>query len=122
MDANYDGLPDDWEATYFGGDSSKWPSPQADSDGDGMSNLQEFLAGTDPTNPESVLRTTVVSTPQGWRLNWNTQPGSVYQVQSSTDLAAWANLGGPRFAPGSVDSIPVTEVDSAGYFRVVRMR
>jgi len=33
----------------------------ADADGDGMSNLQEFLSGTDPTNSASYLHITSVT-------------------------------------------------------------
>src|SRR5262249_20687942 len=47
-DSNFDGLPDDWQGLYFGGDQTKWPNGSADSDGDGASNLLEFLAGTNP--------------------------------------------------------------------------
>jgi len=38
-DANFDGLPDDWQARYWGSDPSKWPGANEDSDGDGVSNL-----------------------------------------------------------------------------------
>src|ERR1035437_6710489 len=46
-----DGLPDCCELTY-------WPSiysygPNDDPDGDGVRNLDEYLEGTDPTNPLS---------------------------------------------------------------------
>src|SRR5437660_837539 len=85
-DDNLDGLPDDWQSAYWGSDPSKWPAPNADSDGDGASNLQEFLAGTDPTNPNSVLRVLLVSTAQGTQLRWNSQPGLMYQVQFSQTL------------------------------------
>jgi len=46
-DTDQDGLPDEWELKYFGEDPS---APADDADGDGQTNLQEFQAGTDPTN------------------------------------------------------------------------
>ncbi|MBK8102496.1 MAG: FG-GAP repeat protein [Cellvibrionales bacterium] len=49
-DADNDGLPDNWEIEHFG-DISK--SPAQDSDGDGLSNLKELEAGTDPSNPDT---------------------------------------------------------------------
>ena len=55
-DTNGDGLPDTWQIQYFGSISSPQASPGADPDGDGFSNLQEYLAGTDPTDAHSYLR------------------------------------------------------------------
>lgn len=120
-DDNSDGLPDDWQKLYWGSNSNSWPSPSADSDGDGASNRDEFQAGTSPTDPNSVLRTRLVPTEQGIFLSWNTQPGLMYQVQSSIDVSSWANLGSPRFAAGSTDSIPVGG-DSSVFYRLIRLR
>ncbi len=58
---------------------------------------------------------------QGAFLDWNTQPGLIYQVQSSANLKNWTNLGGMRFAPGTLDSMYVGGT-TAGYYRVLRMR
>jgi hypothetical protein len=120
-DANNDGLPDDWQARYWGADPAKWPAPGIDSDGDGASNLKEFLAGTDPKDSVSVLRIDIVTTEQNTRLNWNTEPGLIYQVQSSPDLHAWSNYGASRFARGATDSLPVAGPESAIYYRVIRL-
>ncbi len=59
IDSDRDGLPDSWEQTYFGGLSR---NPSGDFDGDGVSNRDEFLQGTNPANSASVLfRLTVIS-------------------------------------------------------------
>jgi hypothetical protein len=115
------GIPYEWMTYYFGTDVWSWPSPYADSDGDGVSNLNEFLAGTCPTNAASVLRIDLQPTAQGLFLNWNTQPGLIYQVQVSTNLKGWTSLGGMRFAPGTVDSMFVGG-NPASYYRVLRVR
>ncbi len=115
------GIPYEWMTYYFGNDAFNWPSPYADSDGDGVSNLNEFLAGTNPTNSASALRTYPVATQQGMYVNWNTQPGLIYQVQSSTNLKTWTNLGGMRYAAGVADSIYVGG-SPVGYYRVLRVR
>jgi hypothetical protein len=123
-------IPFEWMEQYFGNNISAWPSTTADSDGDGMNNYQEFLAGTNPTNAASVLRVQIgraspapnfAQTPQGLYVNWNTQPGLTYQVQVTTNFTSWSNLGAPRFAPGTSDSIYVGG-SPAGYYRIVLLR
>jgi len=49
-DADGNGLPDLWEQHYFG---HTGVDPNADPDGDGLSNLQEYQRHTDPTNPQT---------------------------------------------------------------------
>ena len=120
--ANYGGIPFEWMTTYFGPNVLDWPSPTDDADGDAASNLQEFLAGTVPTDPSSVMRVQIVSTAQSTTLNWNSQPGFIYQVQVSESLASWTNFGSPRFAAGTNDWIPVNGTGSAAYYRVLRLR
>jgi hypothetical protein len=119
--ATWGGIPQEWMLKYFGSDMFSWPSPFADSDGDGASNYNEFLAGTDPTSANSVLKIRLQPTSQGLFLNWNTQPGLIYQVQTSTNMRNWTTLGEPRFAAGSVDSMNVGG-GAANYYRVLRLR
>lgn len=51
LDADGDGLPDSWELAYFGNLSH---TATGDFDRDGISNLEEFLDGTSPTNNASL--------------------------------------------------------------------
>lgn len=117
------GIPYDWMIAMFGSNVGAWPaSSSIDSDGDGASNLQEFLQGTNPNNAASVLKYKLRSSMQGMFLDWNTQPGLVYQVQSkSTPAGAWTNLGGLRFAAGTNDTMYVGGNNSA-FFRIGRVR
>jgi hypothetical protein len=68
-----------------------------------------------------VLRVRLDRTAQGLFLNWNTEPGLMYQVQTSPNLEDWTNFGGPRFAAGAVDSM-FAGLGHAGHFRVLRLR
>ncbi len=52
-DDDEDGLPDSWERRHFGRTDHPDGAPDADPDGDGMRNIEEFIAGTDPTNAAS---------------------------------------------------------------------
>ena len=45
-----------WQINYFGSTTNPLAAADADPDGDGMSNTNEFLAGTNPTNSLSALR------------------------------------------------------------------
>jgi hypothetical protein len=117
-----DGIPDDWQSLYWGPKSDDWALASADSDGDGASNLKEFLAGTNPLDPASVLKMWFVWNRNVRRLNWNTQPGLIYQVQVSANLGSWTNFGAPRFAAGTSDAIAVSGNSGAEYYRIVRVR
>jgi uncharacterized repeat protein (TIGR01451 family) len=57
-DNDHDGLPDVWE-DQNGLSSIDATDANQDPDHDGHTSLQEFVAGTDPNDPESVLRAVV---------------------------------------------------------------
>jgi len=118
----YDVIPQEWMMTYFGQQFWTWPSPFVDSDGDGASNKSEFLAGTNPNDANSVLKVRLQATSQGLFLNWNVQPGLMYQVWSaSAPTGPWAKVGSPRFAAGTVDSMYVGG-NAAGFYQIERLR
>jgi len=120
-DENLDGLPDDWQRLHW--PFGVPPAPNVDSDGDGASNASEFLAGTDPTNADSVLKTWITRSVQGRRLNWSTRPGFIYQIQTSEDFgSSWSDLGPARFAPGGSDSILLGNQGYRGFYRITRVR
>jgi hypothetical protein len=62
LPANYDtnSLPIAWEMQYFGQTNV---NPNADPDGDGWSNWQEYLDGTNPTNADQPF-IIIVTQPQ----------------------------------------------------------
>jgi hypothetical protein len=123
LDRNWDGLPDDWQGRFWPGvNAAAVIGRDADPDGDGAGNLAELLAGTDPTDAQSVLKNRMESDPQGIRLVWNVQPGGLYQVQVSTDLGSWADYGTPRLAAGTTDSVSVPGSKALLVYRVIRIR
>lgn len=86
QDSDGDGLPDNWEAQYGfnAADSTGINGANGDPDGDQFTNIQEYLAGTNPRDAQSLLR--VVSLSNGAReLTWQSVPGKRYQVYSTPD-------------------------------------
>jgi hypothetical protein len=86
-DFDGDGLPDCWELTYFPSIYSYGPND--DPDGDGVRNLDEYLEGTDPTNPLSFHPRLLVTSQFG-TVNLN-PPGN----PTTTPPKVWYNLGQP---------------------------
>jgi len=51
-DTDHDGMPDEWETIHFASLSQGSPTDSSSNfDGDGYTDLEEFLNGTDPTKP-----------------------------------------------------------------------
>ena len=91
-DSDGDGIPDWWTTLYFGhatGQAADMSCPQDDADADGMSNLQEWLAGTDPTDASSRLYLASATLGQsGLTLSWQSVSGVKYYVQRAVKLSA----------------------------------
>jgi hypothetical protein len=123
-DNDADGLPDDWETLYFGGTDNPQGAPAADSDGDGASNLAEYGAGTNPTNPASVLALLDIDCPAaaGPVLSWSSASNRTYAIRSATNLPADFAVGVasniPAHPPMNVHTAPVDQAASR-FYRIV---
>lgn len=93
LDADADGLPDDWEQFYFG---ALGAGATNDPDGDGVNNLGEYYAGTNPTNSSSVFRTiSIAPNVEGTELRFTFAPNRQYTIQRSADLRIWETVPNP---------------------------
>lgn len=92
-DLDADGLPDAWEVQYFGAITVSDGS--ADADGDGFIDLKEWLAGTDPTNADSLLTLTITrlgaDANAGFRLAWPSVANRTYTVYSAPENGLQTN-------------------------------
>ncbi len=88
-DSNGDGIPDGWYLQH-GFDPAGPSIAGIDSDGDGFTNRQEFLLGTDPRDPNSRFRIVAFAIDHDGRptLSWTSVGGRVYSVERADDLAA----------------------------------
>src|ERR1041384_1587504 len=86
-DTDGDGLPDNWETqNHLNPDDSTGDNgADGDPDHDGFSNLAEYLAGTDPNDPNSLLR---IINLQGFGqvVSWQSVPGKNYQVYATPSV------------------------------------
>jgi len=98
-DLNGDGLPDDWEPSI--GEPNNPIGSRA-----GRIAMAMGLPTTRNSWPartrriEQRVATSHHRHQQGRWLNWTTQPGFIYQVQTSADARTWVNFGAPRLARG----------------------
>jgi hypothetical protein len=118
------GLPIAWELTYFG---TTGIDPNADPDQDGMSNAQEYLAGTDPNDAGSVLRITAenfASDGTAASLVWSSVPTRLYYVQKSSDLTAdnWTDSGLGLISPFAGTSTSDNFTDTNAPLRFYRVQ
>jgi len=84
-DSDGDGSPDWWEDEYFGGRTAcvAWH----DTDGDGLTDGGEEIAGTHPKNPTSVLRMIAIEhrAPNEAIVRWRSENDRFYRVLRGTD-------------------------------------
>jgi hypothetical protein len=94
-DFDHDGLPDSWEVAR-GLNTNNTADAALDWDGDGLSNLQEYLAGTDLMEPTSALRIGSVQALAGGGvfLQFEAQSNRTYSVhmREAVTLAPWHSI------------------------------
>ena len=121
-DEDRDTIFDQWELLY-GLNPAVASDGALDSDGDGLNNLDEFRAGTDPRDPSSVFRITNITADAGsLRIQANAVPGKRYQLQSKESATvSWANVSQPTRV--EVDSVvfidPLVASQPQRFYRIV---
>jgi predicted CXXCH cytochrome family protein len=134
-DANMDGLPDWWQIQYFGTITNPQAAPYATPANDGVPNWLKYSSGLNPLvagvpmtggyvfGPSVVnpLGTNAVTIYTAAEINFNTQVGVTYQIQSIGKMGdAWQNVGGSIAGNGgSMRYLTQTRNPSQQFFRVV---
>ncbi len=121
-----DGIPDWWRAQYFGGNGTMTNSQSCatcDADGDGVSNMQEFLAGTSPTSAGSVLKVQFGAVVSGSSvtLTWPAAPNKGYTVQYKVNLTdpTWQTVSASPWVVGNAGYCTVPQGGATTYYRVL---
>jgi len=126
-DGDGDGIPDFWTQYYFGhadGQAGDLSRAGDDADGDGLSNLQEFLTGANPTNAASAFQLAIASNFTGTNntvLSWPASPGLIYHVQYKNNLTdtMWLDAGLTIFFAGNQAYVIVPVDQASRYYRLV---
>jgi GH15 family glucan-1,4-alpha-glucosidase len=117
-----DGIPDYW-AIQYGFNSLDPNVANADPDGDGLSNLQEFLAGTDPTNSASIMRITSITRAGNVNtITWQSVSGKSYHLQSTDTLTGtFTDVAGSDITASGPSTSTTDTTAVAGRFYRVRL-
>jgi len=122
-----DGIPDTWMTSYFGNANPAVGTKHQgtnDFDGDGLSNFQEYLIGSVPTNAASGLLATATRTNT---ITWLARPYDLYEIVGTTNLlnnssTNWVRVGNP-VEPTNTTGIFVIPASAAcqQFFRVLHV-
>lgn len=121
-DSDGNGLLDGWERLFFG---RIGVDPLADPDHDGLDNLSESKAGTNPNDFQSQFRFIQITRQGGGvLLEWSSVTNRAYSILRSPDpLTGYQALPGTRPATPPLNSfLDSTAVPPGPYFYVLRLQ
>jgi hypothetical protein len=115
-----DGIPDAWRLQYFGTLNDARSAADADADGDGLSNYEEYKLGTNPMDPTDSLRVHAAANGRGVKLSFHTANGKMYQIEGSNTLqpGSWTTVQNNVPGTGNDIELPTPGGQHSFYYRV----
>ena len=116
-DDDGDGVPDVWETDN--GLNALVDDADLDPDTDGFTNLEEYIAGTDPQNTGSLLQISSFNL-QPSSLAFDSVTGRLYNVEYKDNLSAsnWVNLATNLSGTGASIDVNDLDVISQRFYRI----
>jgi uncharacterized delta-60 repeat protein len=131
-DNNDNGLPDQWEAAYDFANQAPFDKQGAadDADGDGVSNENEMIAGTNPLSAASKVEVSGLDVQKEGlmdkiTLTFQTIPGRKYIVQTTSALGVtWQNVSGVLQAQSNTTTFVIMLPDNTDpkFYRLLILR
>jgi C1A family cysteine protease len=116
-----DDMPNAWEIK-FNLNPANSNDRNIDSDNDGMTNYEEWIADTDPTNHNSVLNASIDLNEEHITINFNSSTQRLYRLLSSDNLLSWSDAPdcNVQMGSGSNDTITTsfTNTTTKQYFKI----
>ncbi len=118
------GIPTGWKTQYFGSTNAANGGALDDWDQDGMNNLQEYLAGTNPTDASSKFQVIDFRKQAGtnFSIQWSSVEGKKYSLQTQTNpLLGFNGVVATHILATPPLNTQIVTVDQARshYYRVV---
>ena len=115
-DADGDGFPDFWEWQFF---NNLNQTAGGDADADSMSNIDEILAGTNPTDAASVVSLTVQDF-GSYLLLYVRAPAQPITLEFTDDLSTnnWLPLGVGPYIQNGLTVFQVNNESGSRFFRI----
>lgn len=117
-DGDFDGVPDAVEVQHYGGVTN---AASSDTDGDGMTMIEEYIAGTSPASSASVLRARSIGSDPTVGVGFQTVSGRIYELHRAAGPGASWQVAAPHTNVVGTGGIVTLVDDGASTTRVYRI-